>query len=373
MPSEERHADIVRAILEVLRPKHGEIRLLSRVRDPGLNNPSSEDVFFFVPDLHLISPARQSDFGTWGFNHAKSGCLLAEILEKILVLKQRWDATGEAKLRTFQIGDLFDIWREFPGRIDPGKIADDTYGDLRDVLYRRLFTGLSCLKSVVLIGNHDTKNGTPLQEIDFRLRAFSRTASDQAKPFLMMLHGDVFAFVEKFPAFIKAFFVNLAGTATPVNTYWVAKWGKYMCQINKPVDELQKAITKPVHKLASSAGALRVEPDTVLPDRLCQETSSVVSPMHPFLGSIHEMIALSRQDDLWASQVRVVALGHTHQANMVFSQPPGEAPLLVMDVGAWIEKCRYPLDPGGEVVAEPSAQLGVISGNDARIYQVRLP
>ena len=42
-----------------------------------------------------------------------------------------------------------------------------------------------------------------------------------------------------------------------------------------------------------------------------------------------------------------------------------------MDVGAWIEQCTYPLD-AGETVTEPSAQLGVIHGNDVRLYQMRV-
>jgi hypothetical protein len=45
---------------------------------------------------------------------------------------------------------------------------------------------------------------------------------------------------------------------------------------------------------------------------------------------------------------------------------------VLMDIGAWIERCTYPLAEGG-VVSEPSAQLGVIHGNDARIYQIRIP
>jgi hypothetical protein len=47
--------------------------------------------------------------------------------------------------------------------------------------------------------------------------------------------------------------------------------------------------------------------------------------------------------------------------------------MLLMDVGAWIENCTYPLAENGIVVTELSAQLGVIHGNDVRIYQIRLP
>jgi hypothetical protein len=42
-----------------------------------------------------------------------------------------------------------------------------------------------------------------------------------------------------------------------------------------------------------------------------------------------------------------------------------------MDNGAWIEQCTYRLAEGGQVT-EPNAQLGVIHGNDVRIYQIRV-
>jgi hypothetical protein len=45
-------------------------------------------------------------------------------------------------------------------------------------------------------------------------------------------------------------------------------------------------------------------------------------------------------------------------------------PLLLIDAGAWIESCSYGLEEGG-AVTEPNAQLAVIHGNDARVYQVR--
>ncbi len=43
--------------------------------------------------------------------------------------------------------------------------------------------------------------------------------------------------------------------------------------------------------------------------------------------------------------------------------------------GAWIEQCSYPIEEGGKLatVTGPSAQLGFIRGNDARLYQIRVP
>ncbi len=70
--------------------------------------------------------------------------------------------------------------------------------------------------------------------------------------------------------------------------------------------------------------------------------------------------------------MKVVTMGHTHKASLILCRPSGDRPMLLMDVGAWIENCTYPLAENGAVVTEPSAQLGVIHGNDALIYQIRL-
>jgi hypothetical protein len=58
---------------------------------------------------------------------------------------------------------------------------------------------------------------------------------------------------------------------------------------------------------------------------------------------------------------------------MILCEPPAEGrPMLLIDSGAWIEKCAYLLDEGGRVKEEPGGQLAVIHGNDARLYQIRL-
>jgi hypothetical protein len=110
------------------------------------------------------------------------------------------------------------------------------HGALRDVLYRGVVRGMPCLRATMLLGNHDTKHGQALEEIDFRLKAFNRDANGE-----------------------------------------------------------------------------------------------------PFLHA---------------------------------PQPPGRF-LCLMDNGAWIEHCTYRLAEGDEVT-EPSAQLGVMHGNDVRLYQIRV-
>jgi hypothetical protein len=129
------HDDVLAALLRVLSPRNGELRLLGRLHDPLLGNASDHEVFLLVPDLHLISRAREPSFGAYGFNHGTSD-LLAQLLAALAELREAWEDTGAHKLMTVQLGDFFDLWREFGGVARPEQIGDGEWGALRDVLYR---------------------------------------------------------------------------------------------------------------------------------------------------------------------------------------------------------------------------------------------
>lgn len=364
-------------MLEVLNPLRGEIRLLGRVYDQVIENRSDREVFLLIPDLHLISAGRQERFGRYGFNHSlpagqtgESGLLL-ELLKKMVLLKTSFES-GNNKLITIQLGDFFDMWREFPGIARPEEIQD-VHNELRDILYRGRYRGKPCLKATMILGNHDTKNGVPLQEIPFELKTFNRTGD--GRPFLFVTHGDAFDIIETMlPDPVEEFAVYFAGDLTPINKYPVGKWGKYAGDINKPLGSLNQAITEPEHILNNVTGALKVSPGQALPSHLCYEVTSTDETGHGLFRKIYDSIDKATERDLPGQHIRITAIGHTHKACMILCRPVnGGRPLVLMDIGAWIEKCSYPLAENGETVTEPSAQLGVIHGNDARIYQIRMP
>jgi hypothetical protein len=365
------HNDVVSALSEVLNPIRGEIRLLGRVDDPLVGNPSDKEVFFLIPDLHVLSTARQERFGKYGFNYSDSG-LLVKLLQRMAALRKSWDLSGDRKLVTVQIGDFFDMWREFSGVAKPAEVSDDAHGDLRDVLYRGIDRGKPCLKATMILGNHDTRNGIPLPEIPFKLKAFNRTDDD--KPFLFFTHGDAFDILETtLPEPIKEFAVYFVGSLTPKNKYWVGNWGKYAGKINKPLKDMESAITEPEHAVGTGAGSPQVIPGQDLPSIFCQEIDSPDKAEHIFFKQIYESIDVAEENNLPGQHVRIAAIGHTHKAFMTLYRPGnGKRPLILMDVGAWIEQCSYPLAEGGGPVSEPSAQLGVIHDNDARLYQIRI-
>lgn len=369
-----KHDEVISALLKVLTPMNGEIRLIGRVSDPLLGNQSDKETFLFIPDLHLLSPSRQEHFGKYSFNHAGSG-LLQKLLRQMARLKESWQQRGDHKLVTIQLGDFFDAWREFPGFTQAHIVPDNAHGRLRDILYRGIDRGKSCLKAVIILGNHDTDNGIPLAEVPFRFKAFNR-ARDR-KPFLFATHGDAFSILETvLPEFIKEFAVNFIGKLTPVDKYWIGDWGKMAAKINKPVNEMEEAITEPEHSLDTVTGAPIVLPGKSLPSLLCETIAAPDDTESKYFKKIYDSIEYCAEKNLPGQHVKVAAIGHTHKASMVFCKPSHQGsgrPLALMDVGAWIENCRYPLEENGEITLEPSAQLGVMHGNDARIYQIRVP
>ena len=367
------HDEIIAAWLEVLTPLGGEVRLVGRVHDPLISNLSETDVFLLIPDLHLLSPARQKRFGHYGFNHAGKE-LLQKLLRRMATLTDVWINEDNKKLITIQLGDFFDMWREFPGVANPGGIPDDAHGDLRDILYRGSFRGKQCLKATMIMGNHDTRNGIWLQEIhSFLLKGFNRSRND--KPFLFVTHGDAFDILETtMPEAIKEFAVTFLGDMTPVKNYPLTTWGKLAGKTNKNFSDMEDAVTTPEHSLMKGNGAPGVMPGQQLPDLFCEMIVSPEDTDDVFFKKVYRCIDIARENNTSGQQVRVVAIGHTHHASMILCRPEGEGrPMVLMNAGAWIENCSYPLAESGTVVTEPSAQLGVIYGNDARIYQIRLP
>lgn len=364
------HDEVVAALLDI-PALDLEIRLLGRINEPLIGNTSDREVYLFVPDLHLVTPERARDYVQYGFNHAEKR-VLARLLQRLAQLRDAWQGGGTRTLLTTQVGDFFDMWRQFVGAADPDAIADDAHGELRDILYRGVDRNLPCLEATVLLGNHDTKGGVPLRGIPFQLKAFNPT--EDGTPFLFTTHGDAFDMLERLvPDAIEEFVVHFAGPLTPVNKYSIDDWGAAAAATNKPLDKLTDCIVEPRHDLDAVTGAVRVEPEQALPARAAQVITAIDQTGHAHFAKYYASIGQAAERGFNGGSVRVVVVGHSHHAAMILYQPPGGArPLLLMDTGAWIEQCTYPLAEGGTVPPEPSAQLGVIHGNDVRLYQIRV-
>jgi UDP-2,3-diacylglucosamine pyrophosphatase LpxH len=372
------HEEIVAALLTALEPLNGQVRLLGRLCDPLINNGSDKETYLFIPDLHLLTPDRQAQY-KYGFNYSETDPrfqaaeLLARLLKSLYALQSTWAQQGDNELVTVQLGDFFDLWREFSGEISESRIQN-SHAEILDLLYRGPFAGKpECLDAVMLLGNHDTRNGKFLNGIQFSLN-YMNEAADQ-KPFLFANHGDAFDLVEHLPEPIKETAVNYFSRMKAEGDYDVGVWSGWAATYNSTCD-FKDAITQPDHDLLINSAVTMGVSGTALPDRLCEEIDSVGAAAEHFFGKYYAAIDQAAEENLIGQHVRVVVMGHTHMAKMIVYKPAEGRPMLLMDVGAWIERCQYPLAEGGAVIkapSEPSAQLGVINGNDARIYQIHLP
>jgi UDP-2,3-diacylglucosamine pyrophosphatase LpxH len=372
------HEEIAEALLTVLQPLNGELRLLARLSDPLITNPSEKETHLFIPDLHLLTPDRRAEYD-YGFNYSETDPgfhkseLLAALLASLYELKAAWDRQGDRELITVQLGDFFDLWRQFPGDVDQSQIQN-SHGQVLDLLYRAPFVGADeCLEAVMLLGNHDTRKGQFLDGIQFT-RNYLNEAAD-GRPFLFANHGDAFDLIEHLPDALKEFTVNYFSGVHPVSTYDVGALSEAAANYNNARD-FTSAITQPEHNLAGNAAVAIREPGAALPERFCEEIASPDEAADHHFGKYYEAIDDAAERDLMGQHVRVVVMGHTHMAKMVLYRPDQGRPMLLMDVGAWIERCIYPFadnGPASNVPSESSAQLGVINGNDARIYQIHLP
>ena len=105
------HDEVLSALLDTPGLRL-EIRLLGRVADPLIGNASDREVFLFVPDLHVVTAERARAYGQYGFNHAEQR-VLARLLQRLARLREEWRQAGTHQLLTTQVGDFFDLWRQF--------------------------------------------------------------------------------------------------------------------------------------------------------------------------------------------------------------------------------------------------------------------
>lgn len=358
------HDEVLHALLDGLAPRGGEIRLLGRLDDDVVGNPSDRDVYFFIPDLHLVSEATRRRFGDYGLNHRDSG-LLQDLLARVATLRARWAERGRARLVTVQLGDLVDLWRELSGRVTAAAIPDDAFGRLRDLIYKGARRGRPSLGAAVMLGNHDIRRGVMMPDVPFFRHAVNRCSSGRP-PFLYATHGDTLDALECFvPQALKELAVKAAGSFTPSTRYSIptTRPTRARCPASRPA-------APTVLDAASDTGAVRVMPNEPLPSRMVRELERP--------GACGRFGASYRSIDRYAAtrplarNLRTVVVGHTHRATLDVARPEGGRPMVLMDAGAWTDQCRYHRD-NGDVTVEPNAQFGVIHRNDARLYQISVP
>ena len=218
--------EVHRLVLEKLLALRGEcvqeVRLVSRLyNDELLGGDATNDVFFFVPDLHLVTAAGDASF-RYGFLRSdervrvRRDVMLDHLCEAMLDV---WNALPSRQVvRTVQLGDFLDLWREAELGQSGAAVATRILAD-HPVVQRRLVrrTGNDTLAADVLLGNHDPRAGDS-PSLSFARRSI---AYDVGGAFtLLATHGDRFDDLENLaPDDLQEQMVEWFGPLATAGTY----------------------------------------------------------------------------------------------------------------------------------------------------------
>jgi UDP-2,3-diacylglucosamine pyrophosphatase LpxH len=314
------------------------VALVSKLRDPRLNFPDANRLNVFIPDLHLVSKGRHYEFATNAVD------TLTAVLRGVCAMKV---AARPAQVIVYQIGDLLDLWRETDGADPAADVAsaiEDSHSSLMEAIYD------PDLDTQFLLGNHDYDL--------YRFTNYDMWQRYFYLPSVLVLHGDIFDWIEELPDGLQNFFVHLFSpllkpdraqldAMRPLNKKMRErkKQNNYVQEGNAPVRMLWPP------RAAAGIGRFNVQDAKSAPGML------------KFLDSARGKCAdASRQFGL---SLTTAVIGHTHHARIAVHEDGNEFFALV-DCGAWIENCITDDDP----TPRPNAQVAAIGANEIRIYQL---
>jgi UDP-2,3-diacylglucosamine pyrophosphatase LpxH len=331
-----------------------DVRLVAALKDDRLGYPGANDLRIFVPDVHLISDARQQQGGFQYFsNHTD---LLTEVFIALAQLRQQ--AAPAANVSVYCIGDLLDLWREAPGFA----AGDDAAACIRDSHEDLIVAALSRdLQARFLLGNHDF-NLYHWPAYTAWERRFYLPDTTAEQPRVMLVHGDIFDWIESFPTEVKQILVYLFSPNAAPNTHALGQMEALALRAHAGRTYQQSIqAPQPLH-----LGALRRMDGDPVPPRWNVQTPGQSPPeiLRYLAAAAAETAARNTEFNL---DLRLMVIGHTHFARIAV-QEDADSFFVLMDCGAWIEQCAW--DEDGQTITALSAQLGALCDNELRLYQL---
>lgn len=320
------------------------VQLVARLRDDRLNFPQANELHVFIPDIHLITAARRVDGGyRYGTNHP---ALLETVVKSLRALKLASAPADEVVV--YQIGDLFDLWRQVDG-LDPNANAASAIQNDRASLLVALRD--PDLNAQFLLGNHDY-DLYRFPNFDAWQRSFVLA------PSVLLLHGDVFDWVEKLPNELKNLVLFQFTASHPAGTADLEKL--------RPLNRKRRAgrdFRDFIHNQAPApTGNWRAAGDDG-PNWNVQVEGAAPKEMLLYLDAARQKCAEANRQ--FGSALKMTVIGHTHQARIAVHDTGGEF-FALMDCGAWIENCHT----ADDATPRPNAQIAALGANEARIYQL---
>lgn len=347
------HDDIARSLKKKFdreyRAAHG-VCLIARYFNPGLGLPSGR-AQVFLPDFHLLNREDAAAYPNWGFKQDRD---LLRMLRALRDLKK--DAAGQ--LQVWHLGDLFDIWRA-RGGLGSAAEVDRTAADYYEAMELLRYGPPWGARAELMAGNHDYALFKLSEWKASRYRLIENERLDDGD--VMVLHGDLFNWIEKLPEGIRAAAVRFAT--------WHASGQKAL--YNDQATVLQANAGLPGGDRALGEGRASLIHTNQESGSGDIEATNVIAGDRgrknlrnkKFFNSGKELAKALRGR---GHNVRVIVVAHTHWARLVSGADDTGAPFVLMDCGSWIGRCKLGPD-------EPwihSGQIGVMIGNDLRLYQL---
>lgn len=332
------HSELLRRLQAI-----ASVQLVARLQDDRLSFPQTNELHVFIPDIHLITAARRAEGGyKYGTNHP---ALLEAVVGSLRALKLASAPAGEVVV--YQIGDLFDLWRQVDGLDPNASAASAIQNDHASLLVALRDPDLN---AQFLLGNHDY-DLYRFPNFDAWQRSFVLA------PSVILLHGDVFDWVEKLPDELQ----NLALFLFNANSAGTAALEKL-----RPLNRKRRAGRKFRDFIQNQApaptGKWRDADDD---GRSWNVHVEGTAPKEMLLYLDEARQKCGEANRQFGSALKMAVIGHTHQARIAVHETEDEF-FALMDCGAWIENCNTADDP----TPRPNAQIAALGANEARIYQL---
>lgn len=392
--SDSLHRELLAGLFEnCIRPVDAparNIRLVSRLRDDmRLSRFDDDKIILFVPDLHILSREFEKKF-RYGFNKSAPNSPVARqpLFEAMMTAILQFESDNSGKVLLYQLGDYVDLWREGQFQSSAAIAAARIFND--NTFLNKYLGGLSQAGSWMsyVPGNHDL-DLTTTPGFGGAKRAYA--PGMQGRNPLLVTHGDLFDKTEcQMNDATQAYFVERFGPNVDANVYDLkidknAVEGGYeypRILVNETFDTVPTRIhvaygeqrvsvrgARALHELLASAVSSSQEDERAEVRGDYGAIKAVADLKSGFPAStpdiIYDATGVPAFPDL-----QVVVVGHSHFPRIVIIGKPGDPKgFVLMDCGAWIESVKWPAKSGAGQVLD-SCQLGVISGSDARIYQL---
>jgi UDP-2,3-diacylglucosamine pyrophosphatase LpxH len=342
------HDRLLNALLSV-----ANVRLVAALRDDRLGFPNDKDLRVFIPDIHLISEKRRKE---GNFVYATNFTdLLTSVAGELINLKA--GALDGETIVVYQLGDFLDLWREASGADDQLDVAARIKDDHQDLVLALLDDNLNAR---FLLGNHDFDLYRWPDYTAWERRYYLPDTA-HAPPSVILLHGDIFDWVESLPDKVQDVFVFLFAPGVRPTEYALGQMRKLVRQ-SHGTRSYRNYIqnSKP-----ATVGAIQgVEPDTIPARWNVQTAGSAPEQNLRFLESAYKCCVKANTD--YDMDLHVAVIGHTHHARIAVRETDGGGLFTLIDCGAWIENCIA----DGDTAPTPNAQISALSANEARIYQL---